>query len=244
MLVSQIDDQVGKLKSIRRLLGGLIVKMSLLFSIFLILLGVVCEMEQKTRSPCFAESIDLTPADSVICKKSVSRTNDRPQTDEDEKWFFKWEKPPNISGTKPRLRCFCFRIKFLRRDQNVVEFISVDNYGKDDKGTHCKLRKSENQGGRLWIGKYTHVSSGDAGYLKFDEFIGKNGEMLYIGEHSGDERALEWIPSIIERRFTGQIDHTPQGKGVAKILELADALIRKQVNVPAPQFVSPVDSEK
>lgn len=112
-------------------------------------------------------------------------------------WKLDWQKPNNVYGSSLNNRRCSFEIKFLRRDQYVMEFISMIN-GLPSEGTHAFLTTENQKVGRKWKGTYIDEKTKETGFMGFDEIPGDNGEIMYIGEHSDGQMILEWIPTVIK----------------------------------------------
>lgn len=123
----------------------------------------------------------------------------KPPAEKGKVWKLTWQKPADVSGTTPQKRRCCFEIKFLRRDSNILEFISMIN-GIPSGGTHAFLTTENQKVGRKWKGTYRDEKTKETGIIGFDEFPDKDGEIMYIGEQSDGLKNPEWIPTVIQQK--------------------------------------------
>ncbi len=129
---------------------------------------------------------------------AVVQPKKEPKVNKEDVWKLTWKRSPNVSITFPYKRpSDSFEIKFLKKDSEVMEFVSMTNGSPNDR-VHVVLKTENPKTGRKWKGIYEDKKTGDAGFMGFDEVPDDNGGIMYVGEHSDDKTAKEWIPTVIK----------------------------------------------
>jgi hypothetical protein len=156
------------------------------FILFLIFVGVLLadKVNWAFKQVFSTEKKVVKNIESVVIKEET-------RSGKEETWELAWQKPSFVLGNFPEKRSERSKIKFLRKDNEVMEFIAIAN-GSFSKGTHFMLTSEQKDIGRKWRGEYYDQISKTSGWVGFDE-IGDE----YIGEHSVDKTGAEWIPTEV-----------------------------------------------
>lgn len=156
------------------------------FVLFLIFVGVLLadKVNWAFKEVFYTEKKSVVNIESVVTKEKTPCRKE-------ENWELVWQKPSFVLGNFPEKRSVRSKVKFLRKDKEVMEFIAIAD-GSFSKGSHYILTSDHKDIGRKWRGEYYDQISNMSGWVGFDEIDGE-----YIGEHSVDKTCAEWIPTTV-----------------------------------------------